>query len=77
MEDSPFKMWVTDGEGVSAWIKVFFKETLQITKMKYRNRENPGERTKAMKLNFADGSFEEFSFKNIEASTTVTFSKPK
>lgn len=45
--------------------------------MKYKNRENPGERTKAVKLTFADGSFEEFGFKNTEGSTTVTFSKPK
>jgi hypothetical protein len=25
MEDAPFNMWATDGEGVSAWIKVMFK----------------------------------------------------
>jgi len=24
MEDTPFNMWVTDGEGISAYIKVFF-----------------------------------------------------
>jgi hypothetical protein len=30
MQDSPFMMWVSDGEGVSAWIKIEFKETLEV-----------------------------------------------
>jgi len=25
MEDKPYGMWTTDGEGLDAWIEVFFK----------------------------------------------------
>jgi len=41
MEDNPMSMWATDGEGVSSWIEVKFKNKYQISKVEYKNREEP------------------------------------
>jgi hypothetical protein len=46
MLDSPFGMWATNSQGISAWIEVKFNKEYQITKIEYKNRENQASRNK-------------------------------
>jgi len=64
MEDAPFAMWVTNGEGVSAWLELTFKFFVQITAIEFRNRVNPGERAKSISMKFSDGSTVTNSLRN-------------
>jgi len=56
MEDTPQAIWITDGEGVSSWIKVNFNSKYQITRFELKNREDPSQRNKQYTVNFDDGS---------------------
>lgn len=75
MEDAPFDMWVSDGEGVSGSMKIIFKSVMQVTSWKFKNRENPGERTKAVDVEFDDGSKARFELKNTASKESFTFEK--
>jgi len=55
MVDDEFNMWVSDGEGLDSWIEIEFKKKYLITKWDYKNRENPAERNKLLKVEFSNG----------------------
>lgn len=59
MEDAPFGMWATNGEGLSAWIQIDFKSPIQVTTINYRGRAGSNERNKKITTKFSSG--EEFS----------------
>jgi len=40
MIDAPLSIWATDGEGISAWIKLELKESYLITRLEYKDRDN-------------------------------------
>jgi len=67
MEDSPFAMWASDGEGLSAWMKVEFKAPVQITKIEYRSRAAANERNKRITVKFDDGQKFQTVLRNTDA----------
>ena len=64
--DSNYAMWATNGEGIGAWIQIFFKKEYQVTAIEYKNRDNPGERTKEIEVRFSNGETEVTKLKNSE-----------
>lgn len=44
--------WASNGEGVGAWIKAFFKSTKYITKLKLLQRNSPGGANKRVTIEF-------------------------
>ena len=48
--------WATHGQGVGSWIKLDFAEPATISAMAYTNRWSTGERNRAVRLEFSDGS---------------------
>jgi hypothetical protein len=48
MMDAPFKTWVSDGEATGAWIELSFWEEYKVTRILYKNRDNMGERSRAI-----------------------------
>jgi len=55
MIDEPFTYWVSDGEGLDSWFELEFKKKYLITKWEYKNRENPAERNKVIKVEISNG----------------------
>lgn len=55
MVDDEFNIWVSDGEGLDSWIEIEFKKKFLITKWDFKNRENPAERNKLIKVELSNG----------------------
>jgi len=66
MIDGPFTMWASNGEGIGAWIEVVFKQEYQITGIEFKNRDNPGERSKEIELKYSNGETVALPLKNTD-----------
>ena len=66
MIDGPFTMWASNGEGIGAWLEVVFKQEYQITGIEFKNRDNPGERSKEIEMRYSNGETVSLSLKNTD-----------
>lgn len=66
-------MWVSDKEGVGAWIQVDFNNMFEISKFVYKNRLNPSERSSKLKIEFSNGDIKYLDLKNSDKLVEITF----
>lgn len=64
--DAPFAMWASNGEGIGAWIEINFKQGYQITKIEFKNRDNPGERAKEIEIKHSNNEAIIHELKNTD-----------
>lgn len=69
--DGPFTMWASNGEGIGAWLEVFFKEEYQVTGIELKNRDNPGERAKEIEVKYSNNEAIVFSLKNTDRAISL------
>eukprot|EP00742_Colponemidia_sp_Colp-10_P013875 GILJ01015707.1.p1 GENE.GILJ01015707.1~~GILJ01015707.1.p1 ORF type:complete len:1281 (+),score=234.65 GILJ01015707.1:129-3845(+) len=69
--DSPYSMWASQNEGVGSWVEVKFKKSIQVTSLRYRNRDNPLERNQEFELMFSDGSSQRVNLKNLDRQQEI------
>jgi len=66
MADQPMQIWVSNGQGIAAWMRIEFKKEYQITRIVYKDRDNTYERNKRLALTFSDGRTVYEDLKNTE-----------
>ena len=64
MRDEEGGMWASDSDGIGAWIYIKFRKVFKITKIEYRNRQNPSERNSKIEIRFSSGESKLISLKN-------------
>jgi hypothetical protein len=64
--DEESGMWATNNDGIGAWIHIFFKTSVKLTKFTYKNRKNPTERNSKLELTYSSGEQQEIALKNTD-----------
>ena len=69
------RMW-SSNEGIGAWIEIDFDQFYEISKIDYRNKNNPSERNSEIKIVFSNGEEKVFPLKNINHIQTLRIEPP-
>ena len=77
LKDGDNGMWATRAEGQGAWIKISFKQLVQVSRFEFKDRRNPAERNSKIDLLFDDGEMQSFSLKSSDELRSFTIKPVK
>ena len=63
--------WASNGEGVGAWIKAYFKKPHQVKKIQLIQRANEDERNREVELEFSEGETKKWVLEKGKQSTQI------
>jgi hypothetical protein len=69
--DEEGAMWASNNDGIGAWIQIFFKQPVKLTKFVYKNRKNPTERNSKLELTYSSGEQQVISLKNSDEQAEI------
>jgi hypothetical protein len=64
--DEEGSMWASNNDGIGAWIKVNFTQSVKLTRFTYKNRKNHSERNSKVELTFSNGETQVINLKNTD-----------